>query len=111
MTKQSKNKSDDEFDLDLKVDEDFNDDPLDISDLGNDESLLSLEFQELKDIDIEESVVQEIFKRSRPKQKENRSSHRRLGSVGGFRSKFNEETIESLNRKLENVLVRFQYKE
>jgi hypothetical protein len=62
-----------------------------------------------KYVGIEESVGQEIFERSRPKQKENTSSHRRSGQPGGFRSKLDKEVIESLNRKLNGVLVRFQY--
>lgn len=59
--------------------------------------------------DVDRRVVQQIFERSRPKQKENSSSHRRSGQPGGFRNKLKKETITSLNQKLEGVLERFQY--
>ena len=50
MPRQSKKASADELDLGLVDNEDFEGDTLYISDLFQDESLLSLEFQELKDI-------------------------------------------------------------
>jgi hypothetical protein len=57
------------------------------------------------------SVRKQIFERSRPKQNENTSSHRRSGLPGGFRNKLNDETITSLNTKFKGVLRRFEYEE
>jgi hypothetical protein len=65
--------------------------------------------QLFKYIVIDRSVVREIYERSRPKQKEDTSSNRRSGKVSGFRSKLKEETIEALNREIEDTLVRFHY--
>ncbi len=64
-----------------------------------------------KYIIISQCVVRTIFERSRPKEKEDISSHRRSGQPGGFRSKLKRETIDSVNAELEDVLVRFQYEE
>lgn len=62
-----------------------------------------------KSIVMDKDVVQEIYRRSRPKQKEEISSHRRSGRVGDFRNKLNEKTIESLNTTLEETLAKFKY--
>jgi len=62
-----------------------------------------------KYIVLSQGVVQTVFERSRPKEKEDISSHRRSGQPGGFRGKLKQETIDSLNAELEDVLVRFQY--
>jgi hypothetical protein len=58
---------------------------------------------------IDRNVVRDIYDRSRPQQKEDISAHRRSGHVGGFRSKLEGKTIESLNRALEDTLLRFHY--
>jgi hypothetical protein len=60
-------------------------------------------------IHIEENVAREIYLRSRPKQQEDITSHRRSGQVGGFRCKLNEKTIDALNRSLEETLTIFGY--
>ena len=62
-----------------------------------------------KYIVIDETCVQEIYKRSRPKQSEDKSSHRRSGQVGAFRNKLKKETIRSINGILRYSLVQFGY--
>ena len=58
---------------------------------------------------INKSVIQEIYKRTRPKDKEDIYSHRRSGKVEGFRNKLKSDTIELLNEELKEVLTRFNY--
>lgn len=60
-------------------------------------------------VDVSPKVIQQIFQRSRPKQKVNTASHRRSGRPGGFRNALEKETIMVLNRKFEDTLERFQY--
>jgi hypothetical protein len=63
----------------------------------------------VKYIVMEKDIVQEIYKRSRPKQQEDLGSHRRSGQVGCFRDKLSEKNLLSLNSKLEAVLQVFEY--
>ena len=58
---------------------------------------------------LDKHVIQEIYLRSRPKQEEDKQSHRRSGKTEGFRSKLKQETIESLNHRLEQALAKFGY--
>lgn len=60
-------------------------------------------------MDMNQAVLTQIYERSRPREKEDLSSHRRSGLVAGFRGKLKEETIESLNWSLKDVLQQFQY--
>jgi hypothetical protein len=63
-----------------------------------------------KHINVSDAVKAEIYKRSRPKQKEDVNSHRRSGGVAGFRDKLDEETLLSLNKILKDTLQQFDYK-
>jgi hypothetical protein len=54
-------------------------------------------------------VLQEIHDRSRPPEREDRSSHRRSGKVAGFRDQLKAETIASLDRTFRPVLSAFEY--
>jgi hypothetical protein len=74
--------------------------------IGNFEHFIA---QLSKYIALSQGVVQTIFERSRPKESEDISSHRRSGQPGGFRGKLQQETLDSLNRELENVLEKYQY--
>ena len=60
-------------------------------------------------MEINQAVLTQIYERSRPREKEDLSSHRRSGEAAGFRGKLKEETLASLNRSLKEVLQRFQY--
>lgn len=58
---------------------------------------------------LKENTKSEIFKKSRPIQKENTKSHRRSGGVRTFESKLDKKTILLLNDKLEETLRLFNY--
>jgi hypothetical protein len=58
---------------------------------------------------INQTVLSQLYERSRPREKEDVTSHRRSGQVAGFRGKLEEETITSLNNTLKDVLQQFQY--
>lgn len=58
---------------------------------------------------LKRGVAEEMYQRSRPKQREDTSSHRRSGRPGGFRCKLTDETIHYLNDALEDVLEEFRY--
>ncbi len=60
-------------------------------------------------VSLDQHVVTEIYQRSRPALKEDNSSHRRSGKVGGFRDKLKKETIDLLNKRLEPTLAAFRY--
>lgn len=62
-----------------------------------------------KYINIKPRVLEQVYQRSRPRQREDITSHRRSGKSGGFRSKLSEETIASLNLTFEPVLEYFKY--
>jgi hypothetical protein len=62
-----------------------------------------------KYVDIREAVLQQIYKKTRPIEREDKSSHRRSGKFGQFRDKLKTETITSINTTLESILERFQY--
>jgi hypothetical protein len=58
---------------------------------------------------VDEGVIRQIYERSRPRESEDTSSHRRSGRVGGFRGKLAKETVASLNARLRGVLDKFDY--
>lgn len=62
-----------------------------------------------KYIDINQTVIAQIYEKSRPMEKEDITSHRRSGKTGDFRSKLKAETIISLNTTFKAILERFQY--
>lgn len=58
---------------------------------------------------LDESVIKEIYLKSRPKEVEDTSSHRRSGKAGGFRTKLEKKTIKRVNTILQPTLKYFQY--
>lgn len=62
-------------------------------------------------IPLEQPALDETFRRSRPREKEDQTSHRRSGAPGGYKDKLKTETIASLNDALAATLERFQYSE
>ena len=62
-----------------------------------------------KFVSVDPSVAREIHERSRPSQKEDASSHRRSGQVGGFRGKLKPETLDILAKELGPILSKFNY--
>ncbi|MEO0533260.1 MAG: sulfotransferase domain-containing protein [Cyanobacteria bacterium P01_A01_bin.123] len=66
--------------------------------------------QLLRYVSLSDGIIQGCYERSRPKMTEDKTSHRRSGHVQGFRHKLEEDTIETLNRKLADTLTLFGYK-
>ena len=62
-----------------------------------------------KYITIKEPTLAQLFEASRPRDKENIRNHRRSGRPYGFKSKFKEETLISLNEIFKNTLSKFHY--
>jgi hypothetical protein len=62
-----------------------------------------------KYITIKPAVLRQVYEKSRPREKEVLSSHRRSGQVGNFRLKLKPETIGSLDITFAAVLERFRY--
>jgi hypothetical protein len=60
-------------------------------------------------LELSREVKRQIYIRSRPKEHEDTSSHRRSGKVAGFRSKLAPDTIARLNEFLKPTLERFGY--
>lgn len=60
-------------------------------------------------IDVHPHVLRQMFRRSRPRQEETVTSHRRSGKTGAFRHKLQPSTIEVLNNHLRGVLQKFDY--
>ena len=60
-------------------------------------------------VTLNKKVIEEIYRRSRPKEKEDLSSHRRSGRINNYKEKLEEKTIALLNIKLKEVLQRFEY--
>jgi hypothetical protein len=58
---------------------------------------------------LDDNVMSQIYQKTRPKEKENISAHRRSGKVKGFENKLNKNTIDILNKKLSRVLDLFEY--
>lgn len=63
----------------------------------------------LRNLSVDDHVMEELFLRSRPKNNEDTTSHRRSGIVGGFREKLKPKTIHEINKKLNDVLTKFEY--
>lgn len=61
-----------------------------------------------KYVDIKPTVLTQIYEKSRPRENEDKSSHRRSGMVGQFRAELKGETIKSLNTTFEAVLSQAQ---
>lgn len=55
------------------------------------------------------AALRELYARTRPRETEAPSEHKRSGRVGGFREKLEPETIEQLNEILKVPLTRFGY--
>lgn len=62
-----------------------------------------------KYIHLNDNVVKQIYKKSRPKEIEEITAHRRSGQVGDFRNKLKPETIDFLNKELKSTLSIFGY--
>ena len=62
-----------------------------------------------KYVGVEDTVIQGMYQRSRPRRIEDTSSHRRSGQVQGFRAKLKETTIRSINIELADTLALFGY--
>jgi hypothetical protein len=62
-----------------------------------------------KYLTIKPNVLDEIYNRSRPREKENQESHRRSGMPGGFRTKLASATLVSLDELFGPVLERFGF--
>jgi len=60
-------------------------------------------------LDISDTDLQKIHRKSRPRVRESAGSHKRSGKVEGFRSKLRPETIESINTVIESELRFFGY--
>jgi len=64
-----------------------------------------------KHIDIKESVLSNIYAKSRPRERNDLNSHRRSGAIEGFRKELNNETIGFLNEILKPIINQFGYRE
>ncbi|MCF8263073.1 MAG: sulfotransferase domain-containing protein [Melioribacteraceae bacterium] len=62
-----------------------------------------------KYLNISDSVINQIYQNTRPKVKEDTSSHHRSGKAGGYKNKLTAETIELLNVKFNNIFDAFGY--
>lgn len=60
---------------------------------------------------VRSDVLEKIYRETRPQQKEEADSHRRSGLVGGYKEKLHADTTEQLNLILNDVLVKFSYRE
>jgi len=58
---------------------------------------------------LEEPVIEEIYRQSRPREREDIQAHRRSGRAGTFVDKLRPETTQLVNEKLAGVLDRFGY--
>lgn len=62
-----------------------------------------------KYIDINQSVLAQIYEKSRLQEKENKESHRRSGQAEQFRRELKEDTIITINELFSDVLTRLDY--
>ncbi|MCC5906181.1 MAG: sulfotransferase domain-containing protein [Balneolaceae bacterium] len=62
-------------------------------------------------ITLEDATIREIYQKTRPREKEDVTSHRRSGKVGGFREKLEKNTILAVNKKLAEILTLFGYQD
>jgi hypothetical protein len=62
-----------------------------------------------KYLDISRKTLRHTYKRSRPLENEDETSHRRSGKPGAYKAKLLTPTVDSLNLILAPVLTRFHY--
>ncbi len=62
-------------------------------------------------VKIKQSVLDNIYEKTRPREFEDNDSHRRSGKPQAFREKLEKETISSLNASFKDILERFNYVE
>jgi hypothetical protein len=63
-----------------------------------------------KNIPISGEMIKQIYKDTRPREKEDVKSHKRYGISGGYRTKLSLATIEFLNNKFSENLKYFGYR-
>jgi len=61
-------------------------------------------------VELRQGVKDEIFKQTRPLEKEDVSQHKRKGKPGDYKTKLKEETITTINKILDPVMRHFEYK-
>lgn len=62
-----------------------------------------------RSLELEASTLKNLYRKSRPKKREELSAHHRSGRPGGFHEKLKAETVAELGRSLAGVLERFDY--
>jgi len=62
-------------------------------------------------IALEDATIEGIYQKTRPREKEDVTSHRRSGKVEGFREKLEKSTILAVNNKLADILTLFDYRD
>lgn len=60
-------------------------------------------------VSFDRKVIEEMYRRSRPKEAEDAMAHQRSGQTQGFRNKLQPDTITALNEKLSETLNLFGY--
>lgn len=60
-------------------------------------------------LSIDDEVMDKIYKKSRPKEKESIDKHKRSGKVHGYKDKLKQETIEIIDTKTNLILSRLGY--
>jgi len=60
-------------------------------------------------LNFSETVLHQIYERSRPLENENETGHRRSGKPGAYKNKLSTSTVDALNIIFASVLRRFQY--
>lgn len=63
----------------------------------------------LKIVDLDQKVIENTYQKSRPKKNIDNTSHQRSGRVKHFENELKPETINVLNNKLKEVLIKFDY--
>lgn len=58
----------------------------------------------------EQSVKEQLYTLTRPEEKEDITKHKRSGKVGGYKEKWKPETIREIDNRLEDILIRFDYR-
>jgi hypothetical protein len=62
-----------------------------------------------KFFELKPKVLDELYRRSRPKAVEDLTSHRRSGKTGDFKRKFQPQTITELNARFQDILQEYGY--
>jgi Sulfotransferase domain len=60
-------------------------------------------------LDISRRTLRQVYKRTRPRLKEDLTAHRRSGKTGAYKEKLLPSTVEALNTPLATILARFGY--